>query len=599
MKRLYSLWVLLALLPALGLGAQETAPAFPGAEGAARYTTSGGRGGAVYHVTTLADSGTGSLREALGKSGARTIVFDVAGYIDLKSDLRISNGNVTVAGQTAPAPGITLRYYTINCTADNVIIRFIRFRRSQVKSTSDGGDAIWGRQKKNIILDHCSMSWGCDEVASFYDNRNFSMQWCTIAESLCNAGHSKGAHGYGGIWGGKNASFHHCLLAHLDNRVPRFNGARYNWSGYDTKTYANTVQAERVDYRNCVVYNWGSGGCYGGPGGGYVNMVNNYYKYGPGTKNKTRVTQMSAAASGNSEGAPDYLIGMYSRYFIQGNYVTAGGASAANYDWKGVVSDGGKGEKQTFLDPNNMYGLGDSATVSVKLSEPIAMEGAVTTHAAVDAYEKVLLYAGASLYRDAVDARYVEEARTGTATYKGTEEKTGQGKTSGNYNRPGIIDRINDPDGEQNAALASFPELVTASRETGFDTDMDGMPDAWETLNGLNPLNPNDGKQKTLDTEKGWYTNLEVYLNSLVEDIVKAGNEAALTAVEEYYPACKRQEAETPDALEQPLGNQEVLSVQYFSLDGKALAEPAEGINIRRTTYADGKVFSDLVMKRN
>lgn len=342
MKKLYLLMLLCSAM-LMNLSAQDSAPAFPGAEGAARYTTTGGRGGTVYHVTTLADSGTGSLRDALNKSGTRTIVFDVAGYIDLKSDLQIKNGNVTIAGQTAPAPGITLRYYTINCSADNVIIRFIRFRRSQVKNVNDGADAIWGRNKKNIILDHCSMSWGCDEVASFYDNRNFTMQWCTIAESLSNAGHTKGAHGYGGIWGGKNASFHHNFLAHLDNRVPRFNGARYNWSGYDTKKYANTVDAERVDFRNCVAYNWGTGGCYGGPGGGYVNMVNNYFKAGPGTKNKTRLTQMSAAASGNSSGAPSYLIGMYSRYFIQGNYMTAAGNSAANYDWKGVVSDGEKG----------------------------------------------------------------------------------------------------------------------------------------------------------------------------------------------------------------------------------------------------------------
>lgn len=595
MKKLYLLMLLCSAM-LMNLSAQDSAPAFPGAEGAARYTTTGGRGGTVYHVTTLADSGTGSLRDALGKSGTRTIVFDVAGYIDLKSDLQIKNGNVTIAGQTAPAPGITLRYYTINCSADNVIIRFIRFRRSQVKSTSDGGDAIWGRNKKNIILDHCSMSWGTDEVASFYDNRNFTMQWCTIAESLSNAGHSKGAHGYGGIWGGKNASFHHNFLAHLDNRVPRFNGARYNWSGYDTKKYANTVDAERVDFRNCVAYNWGTGGCYGGPGGGYVNMVNNYFKAGPGTKNKTRLTQMSAAASGNSSGAPSYLIGMYSRYFIQGNYMTAAGASAANYDWKGVVTDGGQGQNQTFTDANNMFGLGAGATVSVKMSDAIPMEGAVTTQDAETAFAKVLAYAGASLYRDAVDARFMEEARTGTATYKGTEQKTGDGKTSGNYNRPGIIDKINNPDGTQNSALPSFPEFESTSRPDGFDTDKDGMPDEWETLNGLDPMMPSDGKTKTLDAEKGWYTNLEVYMNSLVEHIVKGGNEAAIEAVDEYYPKYVNADG-VQNRLEEVMNPQEIISIDYYSLDGKPLAEPVEGISIRRITYRGGKVYSDLVKK--
>lgn len=586
----------MAMLTAMlmNVSASDSIPAFPGAEGAARYTTTGGRGGTVYHVTTLADSGAGSLREALGKSGTRTIVFDVAGYIDLKSDIQIKNGNVTIAGQTAPAPGITIRYRTINCSANNVIIRFIRFRRSQVKNINDGADAIWGRQRSNIILDHCSMSWGIDEVASFYDNKNFTMQWCTIAESLSNAGHSKGAHGYGGIWGGKNASFHHCFLAHLNNRVPRFNGARYNWSGYDTKNYANTVDAERVDYRNCVTYNWGTGGCYGGPGGGYVNMVNNYLKAGPGTKNKTRVTQMSAATSGNSSGAPSYLIGMYSRYFIQGNYVTAAGSSAANYDWKGVVTDGGKGQNQTFTDPNNMFGLGAGATISVKLDEAIPVEGAVTTHDAEAAYEKVLAYAGASLYRDAVDARHMEEARTGTATYKGTETKTGNGKTSDNYNRPGIIDKINDPEDTQNEALPSYPEFTSSARPSDFDTDKDGMPDEWEVLNGLDPNDASDAKAKTLDTEKGWYTNLEVYMNSLVEHIMKGGNEAALEAVEEYYPVCEKISVD----LEEVQHSQEIVAIDYYSLDGKPLAEPIEGLNVRRITYRGGKVFSDLIMKK-
>ncbi len=590
MKKTIAMMATLAV--AIASNAQNTAPAFPGAEGFARYTTTGGRGTNgtthVYHVTNLNDSGTGSLRWAVSQAGPRTIVFDVCGYIDLKSNLQIQS-NTTIAGQTAPGCGITLRYYTVEFTkCDNVIVRFLRFRRSQIKNVNDGADASWGRNHNNIILDHCSFSWSIDELGSFYDNRNFTMQWCNLTEALANPGHSKGEHSYGGIWGGKGASFHHNFIAHAQNRTPRFNGARYNWQGYDKTKYANTIQAEQVDFRNCVMYNWGNGnGCYGGPGGGYVNMINNYYKAGPGTSNRTRVTQISFADSGNSGSNP--FPNYASRYYINGNYVTAAGDAAQNYDWKGVKYDKTILVNGDYCMEDTSHYYGDDQTyvknssghdcIKIKCDSPFDA-GEVTTHSAEKAYEKVVAYAGASLYRDAVDARIAEEAKNGTVTYTGAISKT-----------KGIVDVVNDPEGTIDETTVSYPDFTSETRPEGYDTDGDGMPDAWEIANGLNPNDASDATLKTLDTEKGWYTNLEVYLNSIVEDIVKAENADAETSVDEYYPAV----ASGIGSVEQ---KSEIKSVEYYALDGTKLAAPQRGVSIRKITLESGKTTTDKVLKK-
>ena len=509
-----------------------TAPAFPGAEGHGRYVT-GGRGGEVRHVTNLNDKGEGSLRAAVNGNNKKIVVFDISGIIALESDLVIG-ANTTIEGQTAPAPGITVRYRTVR-PGDNNIIRFLRIRRGEEKDVNDGADAIWQRQKDGIVLDHCSFSWSIDEIASFYDNQHFTMQWCTLGEALANPGHSKGEHSYGGIWGGKGASFHHNFLCHMQNRVPRFCGARYNWDKYDTEKYANSIQAEIVDFRNCVMYNWGGGnGCYGGTGGGNINIVNNYYKAGPATNNKTRVTQISVATSSNASGS-DFM-GYCSRYYINGNYVTAAGNKAENYDWQGVIYDAGTSiiDGEHYIpDTKHMYGESikyrknskDEDCVIIKLDNEVET-GKVTTHSAQNAYQQVLAYAGASLYRDDVDARYMKEAADGTTTYTGSAEKTGDGKAIAH--RPGIIDFVKDQ-GEYT--------LESNGRPDNFDTDSDGMPDTWETANGLDPLS-NDAAEYTLD-KHGFYTNVEVYCNSLVEEIMKAENDNADSRVDEYYPRIK------------------------------------------------------------
>lgn len=591
----------------MSAAALAQAPAFPGAEGHGRYVT-GGRGGKVVHVTNLNDSGTGSFREAV-KTGNRIIVFDVAGVIALKSDLKIGD-NITILGQTAPSPGITLRYYTVQ-PGNNNIIRFLRIRRGEEKNINDGADATWQRNKTGIIFDHCSFSWSIDEVASFYDNNNFTMQWCTVAESLTNPGHSKGAHGYGGIWGGKLASFHHNFVGHLMNRGPRFNGARYGWTGYTSnKDYAtyqwkNTVQAENVDFRNCVMYN-AQGTCYGGPGGGQINIVNNYYKAGPsqGLKETTlnglkvdvstgkergsqdRITLVTLSNSGNSDKNHPELYDMTSRYFINGNTTrTTKGSVTQNKDWKGISYDKGipslNGEYYS-PDAKNFYGdnvvhvtISGKSCVKIKMDTP-APTGEVTTHSAAESFSKVLVYSGASLYRDEIDARYMEEAKTGTAKYKGSIT-----------NSPGIIDKVSDVNGYTEANFG------TASRPADFDTDKDGIPDSWETANGLDPNDASDALTYSLDS-KGYYTNLEVYANSLVEDIMKQGNADAESKVDEYYPAWKN-----PTGISQITGSNpsELVKVTYYSLNGTLLSAPQKGINVRKMLFKNGKTVTDKVIK--
>ena len=592
----------------MSAAALAQAPAFPGAEGHGRYVT-GGRGGKVIHVTNLNDKGTGSFRSAVTGNSKKIIVFDVAGVIPLASDLTIG-ANTTILGQTAPSPGITLRYYTVR-PEDNCIIRFIRLRRGQEKDINDGADAIWQRNKTGIIFDHCSFSWSIDEVASFYDNNNFTMQWCTVAESLTNPGHSKGAHGYGGIWGGKLASFHHNFVGHLMNRGPRFNGARYGWTGYtsnkeyDTYKWENPVQAENVDFRNCVMYN-AQGTCYGGPGGGQINIVNNYYKAGPsqsltsktlnGIKvsvstgkergSQNRITQVTVSSSRNSDKKHPEFYEMTSRYFISGNTTeTTKGTVTKNQDWKGVVYDKGtytyNGENYS-ADKKNFYGdavahqtIDGVSCVKIKMDNP-APTGEVTTHSAAEAFSKVLAYGGASLYRDEIDARYMEEAKTGTAQYKGSITQS-----------PGIIDKVSDVNGYTESTFG------TASRPADFDTDKDGIPDAWELANGLNPNDDSDALTYSLDG-KGYYTNLEVYANSLVEDIMKQGNADAENKVDEYYPECKN-----PTGISQVISSYPggIAKVTYYSLNGTLLSTPQKGINIRKMLFQNGKTIVDKVIK--
>jgi hypothetical protein len=370
-------WIaVLAIFP-MALNAQ-TLPAFPGAEGYGAGAT-GGRGGKVIAVTNLNDSGAGSLRYAIQSGGARTIIFRVSGIIALQSNLEITSGNLTIAGQTAPGDGITLKNYSLRVKADNVIIRFIRSRMGDEKETED--DAMSGRYYKNIILDHCSMSWSTDECASFYDNQNFTMQYCILAESLYASVHEKGNHGYGGIWGGQGATFHHNLLAHHTSRNPRFCGSRYT----------NQPDLERIDHRNNVIYNWGFNTCYGAEGGSY-NIVGNYYKSGPASSYRDRIIHPDPDNGSNSQPA-----GVRGTYYIAENYVYGYPATTAD-NWEGVD------------------GINSAIREQIELFEPVETP-ALTYQTAQEAFEYVMAEAGASLpKRDPLDIRYVHETLTRTAT---------------------------------------------------------------------------------------------------------------------------------------------------------------------------------------
>jgi hypothetical protein len=471
----------------------ENLPAFPGAEGFGRYTT-GGRGGAVYHVTSTADDGSeGTLRWALNKAGKRTIVFNVSGTIHLKSALAISSGNVTLSGQTAPGDGICVADFPFTINASNVIIRFMRFRLGNLKVDYHEGDGLGGMDQENIMVDHCSISWSIDECCSVYGMRNMTVQWCIVSQSLQNSGHSKGAHGYGGNWGGSGASYHHNLMCHNNSRTPRL-GPR-----------ASTQTDERMDMRNNVIYNWGGEGCYGGEGMN-VNIVNNYYKPGPGTKQRSTSLQYRIAGIGIRTTAyctkyPAFLpmLHRWGKYFVDGNYMN-GFSNVTADNWT-------KGIYEQISNESNDNLFTQTTKDTIKLSDPIDYI-LTTTHDAATAYSRVLNYSGASLSRDWVDSLMVYDTRYGKASYTGT----------GN-----IYGIINSQEDNKPAGAGSewnaWPNLKTTVKPQ--DTDKDGMPDNWETQHNLNPNDPSDGNK----TDTSGYTMLEVYMNGLISEIINSGNE--------------------------------------------------------------------------
>ena len=481
--------------------------AFEGASGGGSFTT-GGRGGMVYVVTSLDDANVdggklpeeGTFRDAVNGDN-RIIVFAISGVIHLKCPLTISHQNISIFGQTAPGGGICLADYPVKIEkASNILLQFMRFRMGDAKLSAeqaDGADALSVNDCQNVLIDHCSMSWSTDECCSCYGNENFTLQYCFITESLRASKHKDKqgnyiTHGYGGIWGGKNASFHHNLLAHHDSRNPRFD-----------HDYVNHTAVTPVDFINNVVYNWKSNSAYGGEGSSKTgnqrqyNFINNYFKPGPSTTSKSVKARLlnpwtnSCDNCKNPEKYPYEWGGTIvpGKFYVVGNIMDCGADSVTNDNWKGVYPQGGYTESEKAR-----------CKSLERFSFPLAVTDEQT---AADAYTTVLDKAGCSLSRDAYDTRIVSEVK-GTAVHGGY---TYTGSKSGTK---GIIDTPTDVSGGDGTDPWGIYNSTTIT-----DTDEDGIPDAWEDANGLDK-NVDDSYLRTLSSP---YMNIEVYAHDLVKHL--------------------------------------------------------------------------------
>lgn len=430
--------------------------AFPSAEGYGAFT-SGGRSGVVYHVRTLEDKNElGTLRYAVNQKGPRTIVFDVSGIIELKSPLVIQNSDLTIAGQTAPGDGICIKDFPVIVNADNIIIRFLRFRLGDNSNES----ALVIKNRHDIIIDHCSMSWAAIDNATLYNNRKLTMQWCILSEAL-----NKGIHnGLGATLGGYSASYHHNLFASNRTNNPTFYRS----------THTNLLDIETVDFRNNVLYNWGTSSINGAESGTY-NIVNNYFKFGPATNIPSR-SQILEIPNAKRRGI----------VYVNGNYVHTNPLQT-NDNWMGVY-------------PNMDYIKTSKNPVLTRSEfdhEPISL------HTAEQAYKKVLSFAGANNKRDFVDNRITQAVET---------------YITGASDSRGLITSTAD--------VGGYPEYKTDV--PAIDSDGDGIPDDWEFSHNLNPYDGGDGKSMT----PSGYTNLEIYLNGLVEDLVKQQNQKSIPTID-------------------------------------------------------------------
>lgn len=531
--------------------------AFPTAEGYGKYAK-GGRGGKVVFVENLDDyiayNGLeapipGSFRWALAQYPGEplTIIFRVSGTIKLKpyidgngrnqNDIRSSRANLTIAGQTAPGEGITIRNSKVNLGGStDLIVRNVRFRigENAADSTFIPGGSVGCENAVRAIFDHCVFGWSGEENLTMYDNRFTTVQWSMIHEGLFDDGHGKGNRGYGGQCGGVNSTWHHNLYAHNQSRSPRLNGAR-----------TNTEIRVFMEFINNVIFNWGSSGAVYGADivagalrSHTTNYIGNYYKPGPATSSSKRFFTSSLTSGTNLP-----------KWYLSGNVME--GTPSMNTDnwngftinWSGSTPAPSKADlaSDTILyPPKDMLFAGnwigyDPYKINIQTAE--------------NAYQSILEKVG-TFNRDSVERRVIRELKEGSATFKASNGKLG------------IIDKSYDAEG-----FMDYPYVAPP-----VDNDRDGMADEWESANGLNPNDPED---RNLTTPEG-YTALEVYLNSLMGEVITpnfTGLENAKQTFFSIFPTITKDKLDVISEI--PLASATILSLKGEVISEKSLKDSA------------------------
>lgn len=456
-----------------------TIPAFPGAEGGGQFTA-GGRGGKVFVVSSLEDSGPGTFREACEAVGARIIVFNVSGIIKLKKRISMRAPYVTIAGQTAPGDGICIAGETLEVDTHDVIIRHMRFRRGAT-DVARRDDALGGNVIGNIIIDHCSVSWGLDENISMYRHQfqandkskleKLPTSNITIQNTISSEGLDTYNHAFGSTIGGLNSTFMRNLWA---NNISR---------NCSVGMYGD------FNFVNNVIFNWWNRSVDGGDYRSMFNIINNYYKPGPITPEDQPIRyRILKPESG-------YMVPKtFGRAYVNGNFID-GVPEVTKDNWNGGVQI-----ENLSLEQSKDY------LALIKQNKAFPMPK-ITIMSAAEAYEYVLKNVGATFpKRDAVDERIIKQVRTGKIEAKdGLENAIGKE----------FIKRRLPADSYKKGIITS-PEQVGGypnyKGKAYKDSDKDGIPDAWEIKYGLNPKDASDA---TKDLNGDGYTNIEKYFNGI------------------------------------------------------------------------------------